>query len=96
MTFFSKLSEISGIPLEDIEFAKVKPQNVCVPVLVCRSCASRCDSCSHPFSPQGRGTFPCDISFLDIPQDLDWNPKVSTLKDRTLNISDDGAVIFYR
>ncbi|XP_006865884.1 PREDICTED: ubiquitin carboxyl-terminal hydrolase 47 [Chrysochloris asiatica] len=61
-----KLSEISGIPLEAIEFAK------------------------------GRGTFPCDISVLDIHQDLDWNPKVSTLNVWPLYICDDGAVIFYR
>ncbi|XP_040845044.1 ubiquitin carboxyl-terminal hydrolase 47 isoform X8 [Ochotona curzoniae] len=61
-----KLSEISGIPLEDIEFAK------------------------------GRGTFPCDISVLDIHQDLDWNPKVSALNVWPLYICDDGAVIFYR
>ncbi|KAF5918856.1 hypothetical protein HPG69_005896 [Diceros bicornis minor] len=61
-----ELSEISGIPLEDIEFVK------------------------------GRGTFPCDISVLDIHQDLDWNPKVSTLNVWPLYICDDGAVIFYR
>ncbi|KAK2527276.1 Usp47 [Columba livia] len=61
-----KLSEISGIPLENIEFAK------------------------------GRGTFPCDISILEIHQDLDWNPKVSTLNVWPLYICDDGAVIFYR
>ncbi|XP_019407146.1 PREDICTED: ubiquitin carboxyl-terminal hydrolase 47 isoform X6 [Crocodylus porosus] len=61
-----KLSEISGISLENIEFAK------------------------------GRGTFPCDISVLEIHQDLDWNPKVSTLNVWPLYICDDGAVIFYR
>ncbi|XP_030416209.1 ubiquitin carboxyl-terminal hydrolase 47 isoform X1 [Gopherus evgoodei] len=61
-----KLSEISGIPLEYIEFAK------------------------------GRGTFPCDISVLEIHQDLDWNPKVSALNVWPLYICDDGAVIFYR
>ncbi|XP_060033140.1 ubiquitin carboxyl-terminal hydrolase 47 isoform X2 [Erinaceus europaeus] len=61
-----KLCEISGIPLEDLEFAK------------------------------GKGTFPCDISVLDIHQDLDWNPKVSTLNVWPLYICDDGAVIFYR
>ncbi|XP_067152240.1 ubiquitin carboxyl-terminal hydrolase 47 isoform X7 [Apteryx mantelli] len=61
-----KLSEISGIPLENIDFAK------------------------------GRGTFPCDISILEIHQDLDWNPKVSTLNVWPLYICDDGAVIFYR
>ncbi|XP_063145544.1 ubiquitin carboxyl-terminal hydrolase 47 isoform X3 [Candoia aspera] len=61
-----KLSEISGIPSENIEFAK------------------------------GRGTFPCEISVLEIHQDLDWNPKVSTLNVWPLYICDDGAVIFYR
>uniref|UniRef100_A0A669DY37 Ubiquitin carboxyl-terminal hydrolase 47 n=1 Tax=Oreochromis niloticus TaxID=8128 RepID=A0A669DY37_ORENI len=44
----------------------------------------------------GRGTFPCDISVLEIHQDLDWNPKVSTLNVWPLYICDDGAVVFYR
>lgn len=61
-----KLSEISQITLESLEFAK------------------------------GRGTFPCDISVLEIHQDLDWNPKVSTLNVWPLYICDDGAVVFYR
>ncbi|XP_041917263.1 ubiquitin carboxyl-terminal hydrolase 47 isoform X2 [Alosa sapidissima] len=61
-----KLSELSGISLENLEFAK------------------------------GRGTFPCDISVLEIHQDLDWNPKVSTLNVWPLYICDDGAVVFYR
>lgn len=90
------MSEISGIPLEDIEFAKVKPENICILVL---SAANVIRALTHPamfFSPQGRGTFPCDISVLDIHQDLDWNPKVSTLNVWPLYICDDGAVIFYR
>ncbi|XP_070790239.1 ubiquitin carboxyl-terminal hydrolase 47 isoform X4 [Pituophis catenifer annectens] len=45
---------------------------------------------------KGRGTFPCEISILEIHQDLDWNPKVSTLNVWPLYICDDGAVIFYR
>uniref|UniRef100_A0A8C5HBE9 Ubiquitin carboxyl-terminal hydrolase 47 n=1 Tax=Gouania willdenowi TaxID=441366 RepID=A0A8C5HBE9_GOUWI len=61
-----KLSEISGIPLDNLDFAK------------------------------GRGTFPCDISVLEIHQDLDWNPKVSTLNVWPLYICDDGAVVLYR
>lgn len=51
---------------------------------------------SSVFSLQGRGTFPCDISVLEIQQDLDWNPKVSTLNVWPLYICDDGAVVFYR
>ncbi|XP_056880428.1 ubiquitin carboxyl-terminal hydrolase 47 isoform X10 [Takifugu flavidus] len=61
-----KLSEMSDITLENLDFAK------------------------------GRGTFPCDISVLEIQQDLDWNPKVSTLNVWPLYICDDGAVVFYR
>ncbi|XP_072574356.1 ubiquitin carboxyl-terminal hydrolase 47 isoform X2 [Paramormyrops kingsleyae] len=61
-----KLSQLSGIAVENLEFAK------------------------------GRGTFPCDISVLEVHQDLDWNPKVSTLNVWPLYISDDGAVVFYR
>ncbi|XP_069479744.1 ubiquitin carboxyl-terminal hydrolase 47 isoform X2 [Ambystoma mexicanum] len=45
---------------------------------------------------KGRGTFPCDISLLEINQDLDWNPKVSTLNVWPLYICDDGAVIYFR
>lgn len=45
---------------------------------------------------KGRGTFPCDISVLDIHQDLDWNPKMSTLNVWPLYICDGGTVIFYR
>ncbi|XP_061422799.1 ubiquitin carboxyl-terminal hydrolase 47 isoform X2 [Lethenteron reissneri] len=45
---------------------------------------------------KGRGTFPCDISVLEIHQDLDWNPKVTTLNVWPLYICDDGAVVFYR
>lgn len=45
---------------------------------------------------KGRGTFPCDISVLEVHQDLDWNPKVTTLNVWPLYICDDGAVIFYR
>uniref|UniRef100_A0A8C7Y406 Ubiquitin carboxyl-terminal hydrolase 47 n=1 Tax=Oryzias sinensis TaxID=183150 RepID=A0A8C7Y406_9TELE len=48
------------------------------------------------FQDNGRGTFPCDISVLEIHQDLDWNPKVSTLNVWPLYICDDGAVVFYR
>ena len=93
-----QLCEISGIPLENLEFAKV--------------CYKETGLNSHLFCVllpvgklmkafmsrvvQGRGTFPCDISVLEIHQDLDWNPKVSTLNVWPLYICDDGAVVFYR
>ncbi|XP_061169220.1 ubiquitin carboxyl-terminal hydrolase 47-like isoform X7 [Saccostrea echinata] len=61
-----KISEISGIPVEDIEYAK------------------------------GRGTFPCDISLLEIHSDLDWSPHVTSLNSWPLYICDDGCVLYYR
>ncbi|OWF37661.1 ubiquitin carboxyl-terminal hydrolase 47-like [Mizuhopecten yessoensis] len=61
-----KLSEVSGIAQENVEYAK------------------------------GRGTFPCDISLLEVHTDLDWNPYVTTLNSWPLYICDDGNVLYYR
>ncbi|KAJ8315138.1 hypothetical protein KUTeg_007288 [Tegillarca granosa] len=61
-----KLAEVSGIPEENIEYAK------------------------------GRGTFPCDVSLLEIHTDLDWSPYVTTLNTWPLYICDDGNVLYYR
>ncbi|MPC11301.1 Ubiquitin carboxyl-terminal hydrolase 64E [Portunus trituberculatus] len=62
----AKLSEVSEIPAENVEFAK------------------------------GKGTFPCDMSVLDIPSELDWTPRTGQLDQRPLYIMDDGAMIYYR
>lgn len=61
-----QLSEISGIEIENIEFAK------------------------------GKGTFPCDMSVMDITNDLDWTPRTGLLDQRPLFIMDDGAVVYFR
>ncbi|XP_072165726.1 ubiquitin carboxyl-terminal hydrolase 47-like [Diadema setosum] len=60
------LCEISGIPIEYIEFAK------------------------------GRGTFPCEVSLLDMNTELEWEPRVTVLNTWPLYITDDGTVIYYR
>ncbi|XP_063969963.1 ubiquitin carboxyl-terminal hydrolase 47-like [Lytechinus pictus] len=60
------LADISGIPVESIEFAK------------------------------GRGTFPCEISLLEMNTDLEWEPRVTALNTWPLYITDDGTVIYYR
>ncbi|XP_067012676.1 ubiquitin carboxyl-terminal hydrolase 47 isoform X2 [Anabrus simplex] len=62
----SKLSTLSGIPAENIEFAK------------------------------GPSSFPCEMSVLNIHNELDWNPQTTTLDGWPLNIFEDGHVIFYR
>lgn len=45
---------------------------------------------------KGRGAFPCVVSILDIPHEIDWNPKCSKLAEFPLSITDDGAVIYYK
>jgi ubiquitin carboxyl-terminal hydrolase 47 len=61
-----KVSEISGIPVERVEFTK------------------------------GRGSFPCEVSILEVQDELDWNQTVTVLSVSPLYICDDGAVIYYR
>lgn len=45
---------------------------------------------------KGKGTFPCDMSVLDIASELDWSPRTGQLDQRPLYIMDDGAMIYYR
>lgn len=45
---------------------------------------------------KGKGTFPCDMSVLDIANELDWSPRSGQLDQRPLYIMDDGAMIYYR
>lgn len=45
---------------------------------------------------QGKGTFPCETSVLEMHTDLDWNPQVTSLNVWPLYICDDGNVIYYR
>ncbi|XP_065837765.1 ubiquitin carboxyl-terminal hydrolase 47-like isoform X2 [Oscarella lobularis] len=61
-----KISLLSEIPLDQVEFAK------------------------------GRGYFPCDVSVLEIQEDMNWNPTVTSLNAWPLYIHDDGVVVFYR
>eukprot|EP00731_Ephydatia_muelleri_P029733 Em0021g256a len=45
---------------------------------------------------KGYGSFPCEMSVLEIEEDLEWNPNVSTLNSVPLSIYDDGSVIYYK
>ncbi|XP_014675692.1 PREDICTED: ubiquitin carboxyl-terminal hydrolase 47-like [Priapulus caudatus] len=45
---------------------------------------------------KSRGTFPCDISLLDVDTEMEWNPDTQQLNYWPLFISDDGAVIYYK
>ena len=62
----SQLSQLSGIPVERVEFAKAY------------------------------GSFPCEISMLDIDSDLEWNPTLNTISSMPLSIYDDGAILYFK
>jgi hypothetical protein len=61
-----KISDLSGIPAEHVEFAK------------------------------GHGTFPQDISVLDVDKDLNWSPDCETISSHPLYITTDGCLLYYR
>ena len=66
LAHFMQLSELSGISLERVEFAKAY------------------------------GSFPCEMSVLDIDSDLEWNPTVNTISSMPLSIYDDGSILYFR
>lgn len=45
---------------------------------------------------KGKGTFPFDMSVVDINSDLDWSIRSGPLDQRPLYILDDGAMVYYR
>ncbi len=51
----------------------------------------------HSLPPsQGYGSFPCEMSVLDVEDDLEWNPNVQTISSMPLSIYDDGAIIYFK
>ena len=61
-----QLSQLSGIPVERVEFAKAY------------------------------GSFPCEMSVLDIESELEWNPTVTTISSMPLSIYDDGSILYFK
>ena len=45
---------------------------------------------------KGIGSFPCDVSPLEIHEDLDWNPRITSINAWPLSLYDDGGVLYYR
>ena len=45
---------------------------------------------------QAFGSFPCEMSRLDLENDLEWNPAVSTIISSPLAIYDYGAVLYFK
>ena len=51
---------------------------------------------AHVMFAKARGSFPCVVPVLDIEDDLEWNPNVSSISSAPLSIYDDGAVLYYK
>ena len=45
---------------------------------------------------KGIGSFPCVVSPLEIQEELDWNPRITSINAWPLSLYDDGAVLYYR
>lgn len=45
---------------------------------------------------KGYGTFPHEVSVLEIHDDLNWNLKCETLASTPLYINTDGSVLYFR
>ena len=45
---------------------------------------------------KAHGTFPCEMSVLDLEDDMEWNPNVSSISSKPLCIYDDGAVLYFK
>lgn len=50
----------------------------------------------HVEFAKGIGAFPCDVSPLEIQEDLDWDPKITSINAWPLSLYDDGGVLYYR
>ena len=45
---------------------------------------------------QGTGSFPADMSALDVESDLEWDPPIKTISQSPFSLYDDGGVIYYK
>ena len=45
---------------------------------------------------KGYGTFPHEVSIVEIHDDLNWNLRCETLSSTPLYITTDGSVLYYR
>jgi ubiquitin carboxyl-terminal hydrolase 47 len=50
----------------------------------------------HVMFGKAHNSFPGEVSVLDLDDDLEWNPKVSSISSMPLSIYDDGAVLYYK
>ena len=87
----SQISEVSDIPVKRVEFAKVCEER----------CAHLCSprglpACGYLSCSQSYGSFPSEMSVLEVEDELEWNPSVPAVSSMPLSIYDDGAILYYK
>ena len=45
---------------------------------------------------QSYGSFPSEMSVLEVEDELEWNPSVPAVTSMPLSIYDDGAILYYK
>ena len=53
-------------------------------------------SLSHCLVLKAFGSFPCELSVLDIEAELDWDPAVGNINQAPVSLYDDGGVLYFK
>ena len=52
--------------------------------------------CGYLSCSQSYGSFPSEMSVLEVEDELEWNPSVPAVTSIPLSIYDDGAILYYK
>ena len=52
--------------------------------------------CGYLSCSQSYGSFPSEMSVLEVEDELEWNPSVPAVSSMPLSIYDDGAILYYK
>ena len=52
--------------------------------------------CGYLSCSQSYGSFPSEMSVLEVEDELEWNPSVPAFSSMPLSIYDDGAILYYK
>lgn len=63
-------------------------------VTVCA--ANMAHPCGSLSCTQSYGSFPSEMSVLEVEDELEWNPSVPAVSSMPLSIYDDGAILYYK
>ena len=58
--------------------------------------ANMAHPCGSLSCTQSYGSFPSEMSVLEVEDELEWNPSVPAVSSMPLSIYDDGAILYYK